>query len=69
MKRAVLQGKLGNGLYRMVMPRNNSSTSLPSAYLAYFKSNNQPCVVESVTKSKSSTMSQSLSRFRNNQSI
>ena len=67
-RRVLLQGKLSDGLYRMVMAHNNSSTSLPSAYFADFKSNNQPCAVESVTKSKSPTMSQSLSPFQNNQS-
>ena len=50
------------------MPHNNSSTSLPSTYFVSFKSNNQPCAVESVTKSKSPTMGQSLSPFQNNQS-
>ena len=45
-RRVLLQGKLSDGLYRMVMAHNNSSTSLPSAYFADFKSNNQPCAVE-----------------------
>ncbi|RVW94296.1 putative ribonuclease H protein [Vitis vinifera] len=44
---SLLQGKLSNGLYGMVMPHNNSSTSLPSACFADFKSNNQPCAFDS----------------------
>ena len=49
----------------MVMPHNNSSTSLPSACFADLKSNNQPWLLSQL---QSPTMSQSLSPFQNNQS-